>query len=97
MYMSRLKGAKSSSCSPVPTKRGRVGAVLAADHFNSEPLCPNIELLNRSSAKRVGSRQHYALPISLQIMREFRCRCCFAGSVHADNQDHGWLAVRSMG
>src|ERR1700687_6401059 len=38
----------------VVTKRSRVGAVLAANHFNAESLCPDIKLLDRSSAKSVG-------------------------------------------
>src|ERR1043166_8801619 len=29
-------------------------------------------------------------------MREFRCRCRLAGSVHAGDQDRGWFALRSM-
>src|SRR5207244_5232627 len=42
----------------VVTKRSRVGAVLAADHFNPEPFRPNIELLDCSSAKSIGGGQH---------------------------------------
>ena len=30
-----------------------------------------------------------------EIAREFRCRCCFAGSVHADNQNHSRSVGRS--
>src|SRR5207249_11410482 len=36
------------------TKRGWIGAVLAANHFNSESFSPNIKLLYRCSAKRIG-------------------------------------------
>src|SRR6266566_3966550 len=38
------------------TKRSGIGAVLAANYFNSESFGPNIELLYRRSAKRVGCR-----------------------------------------
>src|SRR6266478_7878826 len=36
------------------TKRGWIGAVLAANHFKSESFGPNIKLLYRRSAKGVG-------------------------------------------
>src|SRR5215469_15027971 len=80
----------------VVTERSRVGAVLPPDDLNPESFCPNIELLDCSSAKGIGCREQHAVLISLQVMREFRRRCCFAGSVHADDQDDGWLAVGSM-
>ena len=38
----------------VITKRGRIGTVLAADHFNPESLGPNVKLLDRGGAKSIG-------------------------------------------
>src|SRR5439155_25324082 len=38
------------------TKRGWIGTVLAANHFNSESFGPDIKLLDRRSAKRVSCR-----------------------------------------
>src|SRR5216110_2013303 len=82
-------------------KRGRISTVLAANHFNAESFSPNSKLLDRRGTKRVGCRQHHlrrAIEVDcpyLQMMREFCCRCCFAGSVHADNQNQCRFAIRA--
>src|SRR5439155_22243063 len=55
--------------------------------FFTDPATPEIYTLSL----------HDALPIYrslLQIMREFRCRRCLAGSVHTDDENYGWLALR---
>ena len=67
-------------------KRSRVGVVLSADHFHAEPFRPNSELLDRRGAKSVRRRQHHAVAIAFEIMRQLRGRRCLAGSIHADDQ-----------
>src|ERR1700730_16281893 len=41
----------------IVTKRGRIGIVLTADHFNSKAFRPNSELFDGGGAKRVGGGQ----------------------------------------
>src|SRR4030095_6326884 len=77
------------------TKRRGICPVLAAHDFNTESFCPNIELLDSRCAKCVCGREHYRVACVHEIARKFRRRCCFAGSIHADNQNHGRFAGRS--
>ena len=66
------------------TNRSRVGIVLAADHFNTEPFGPNAELLDSCGAKSVSRRQQNTMSIlsasrtdssrgELKITSQFGC------------------------
>src|SRR5262245_37985813 len=75
------------------TKRRGICTVLAANYFNAESFCPDVELLDSRRAKRVCGREHDRMAFMHEITREFCGRCCFAGSVHADNQKHSRLVL----
>lgn len=77
-------------------ERGRIGMVLGSDHFQAKTFRPNSKLFDRSGAECIGSSENDSMSMLLKIVRQFRGRCCFAGPVHAYDQDHGWLVIHSM-
>jgi len=68
--------------------------VLSTNDFNAESLCPDVELFDSRCAKCVCGREHHRVACMHEIMREFCRRCCFTGSVHADNHNHNWFPIR---
>ena len=73
------------------TKCGRIGIILALNHFDPEPFCPDAKLLDGSGAKSVGCCQQYTMSIVLKTMSQFRCRCCLASAVYPKEQNYFWL------
>src|SRR5256885_1975836 len=45
------------------TQRSRIGIVLASNHFDAEPFCPNLKLFNCCGAKSIGCREQYTMSI----------------------------------
>src|ERR1041385_1398476 len=76
------------------TKRRGICAMLTANDFNVESLRPDVELLDSRGAKSVCGREHGRVAGMHEVMRQLCRRRCFAGSVHANNQNHGWFSGR---
>ena len=65
----------------------RVSAFLACDDRDAQPLGPHLELADRRSAERIARRQHHAIILLQEIMREFRDGGSLARPIDADDQD----------
>ena len=67
---------------------GRVASTLAADEARARALRPDLELLLRGGAERVGGAERDRAPVLAQLLRELADRRRLAGAVHADDEDH---------
>ena len=63
-------------------------AALRADEVGARALRPDLELLLRRGAERVGSRDDDRVPVLGELRRQLADRRRLAGAVDADDEDH---------
>ena len=66
---------------------GGIGARFLFYDFHAGAVGPDFQLLNGCRAKSVGGAEDYARVFFFQTIGELADGCCFAGAVHADDED----------
>ncbi len=67
---------------------GGIGAGFLLDDFDAVAMRPDFELLDGGGAESVGGAEHHAEIIFAQTIRELADAGGFAGTVHADDENH---------
>src|SRR5262245_1978611 len=76
---------------------GGIGAHRLRHDLGADPLAPDLELIDRGGAERVGGREHDLQVLAIEPVRELGCGRGLAGAVDADNEkDMGALARRKL-
>ena len=76
---------------------GRIGALCARDHLGAGAFAPQLELLDRGRAERVGGGQHHELAFVIEPRGELADGRRLARAVHAGDQHHEGLLGRIDG
>jgi hypothetical protein len=78
----------------VEDHRGRIGSFLRADDIDPGPVGPDLQLIDRGGAERVGGADQRLLALFAHLIGEFSDRRRLANTVHTDHEYHSWAEVR---
>src|SRR5574341_2586835 len=81
-----LPGLRRSK--PVERDRRRVGPVAVADHLDTDPIGPDLQLIDRRSAKGIGRHEQGHFATLHQTLGYFRERRGFPDSVHPHGKNY---------
>src|SRR5438477_10039784 len=84
----RILGGRGGLLDPVEHDSGSVVAFLAGDHWRSDPLPPNLQLLDRRGPERITGGDEDAIVLLLQPVSELADGRRLARAFHADPEDH---------